>query len=245
MGEMINVEADQSISSYLVKPQGKAKGAIIVIHEVWGLVDHIKSVADRFADEGYIALAPNLLFEIDFSEVNIPELQNQLFDPKTRSEAQPKLRQLMTPMQDPSFGSKTIQRLQSCFDYLYNLPGSNQKVAVIGFCFGGTYSFSLAVNEPRLKIAFPFYGHADQTASELSQIKCPVRAFYGENDENLISSLNDLKKRMAVAKVDFEAKVYPDAGHAFFNDTNVITYKKDIATDAWNIVQEELDNILS
>ncbi len=245
MGEMIEVKADQPISCYLAKPTGNIKGAIIVIHEIWGLTDHIKDVTDRFAAEGYVALAPNLLFEVNFSNVNLPELQLDLFDPKKRSEAQPKLRELMTPIQDPSFGSKTVERLKACFDYLYNLPEANQRVAVIGYCFGGTYSFALAVNEPNLKMAFPFYGHADQPANELANIKCPVRAFYGEKDEGLMSSLDDLKSRMNEAKVDFKDKVYKNCGHAFFNDTNTYTYSKEAATDAWNIVKDELKSAMS
>lgn len=245
MGEMIDINADQVLNAYLAKPNVPARGAIIVIHEVWGLVDHIKSVADRFASEGYIALAPNLLFEVDFSNIDLPELQKKLFDPKTRSEVQPQLRKIMSPMQDPSFGGKTVDRLVACFNYLYDLPESQQKVAVSGFCFGGTYSFALAVSEPRLKIAFPFYGHADQPVDELSKIKCPVRAFYGEKDEGLISGLDDLKKRMSEAQVDFEAKVYPDCGHAFFNDSNPITYNKQAADDAWSIVTNELNSAMS
>lgn len=245
MGEMIEVSTEWPIEAYLAKPSGPAKGAIIVIHEVWGLVDHIKSVADRFANEGYIALAPNLLFEIDFSSVDVSELQKQLFDPKTRSEVQPKLRQLMSPMQDPSFGSKTTNRLKACFDYLYNLAEANQKIAVSGFCFGGTYSFALAIAEPKLKVALPFYGHADQPVEELSKIKCPVRAFYGQNDEGLISGLDDLKQRMSEARVDFQAKVYENCGHAFFNDTNPYTYNQQAADDAWSIVKTELSNALA
>jgi carboxymethylenebutenolidase len=245
MGAMIQVTADQQIDAYLAKPEGEIKGSIIVIHEVWGLTDHIKSIADRFAQEGYLALAPDLLSEVDFSSVDVAKLQVQLFDPKGRSEAQPKLRALMAPMQDPSFGSKTTSRLQACFNYLYELPEVQQKVAVCGFCFGGTYSFNLAVNEPRLKIALPFYGHADQTLEELKNIKCKVHAFYGEKDENLMDSLDDLKNRMTMANVDFAAKVYPDCGHAFFNDSNPITYNVAAATDSWQIVKEDLQEAFS
>src|ERR1700722_7339620 len=113
MSEMIQIPSDQKIDAYLARPNGPSKGAIIVIHEVWGLVDHIKAVADRFALEGYIALAPNLLFEVDYSTVDVAELQLQLFDPKGRTEAQPKLRALMTPMQNPDFGAKTTSRLRA------------------------------------------------------------------------------------------------------------------------------------
>ena len=240
MGEMIQVLADQPIDAYLAKPESKPRGSIIVIHEVWGLTDHIKSIADSFSKEGYLALAPDLLSDVDFSSVDIATLQMQLFDPKSRSEAQPKLRALMAPMQDPSFGAKTTAKLQASFNYLYDLPESQQKVSVCGFCFGGTYSFSLATVEPRLKIALPFYGHSDQSVEELKNITCKVRAFYGEKDENLMNSLDDLKSRMREAGVDFEVKIYPDCGHAFFNDTNPNTYSSEAASDAWQIVKKDL-----
>ena len=178
MGSMIKIESDQTLNAYLAKPKGTPKGAIIVIHEVWGLVDHIKSIADRFAEEGYIALAPDLLFQLDFSVVDVAVLQKQLFDPKTRSEVQPILRGLMTPIQEPTFAEKTTERTKSCFNYLYNLADSSKKVAIIGYCFGGTYSYSLAVSEPRLRIAFPFYGHTDDAVEDLRSIKCPIRTAF-------------------------------------------------------------------
>jgi carboxymethylenebutenolidase len=244
MGNMVEIKADKVVDAYEATPPGKAKGAIIIIHEVWGLDDHVKSIADRFADAGYIALAPGLLEITDFTSDEVAQLKEDLFTPERRSAVQPQLRKLMAPMQAPDFGKLTTERVSACFNYLYDKSESQQKVAVIGFCFGGSYSFTLAVTEPRLKIAFPFYGHADQPVNELSNIKCPVRAFYGEHDERLMESLPDLKQRMTEAKVDFTAKVYPDCGHAFFNDSNPRTYNQAAADDSWKIVQSELDRVL-
>lgn len=245
MGEMITFVSEETLKGYLAKPKGQPKGAIIVVHEVWGLVDHIKSIADRFADEGYIALAPDLLFELDFSAVDVAVLQKQLFNPKTRNEVQPILRGLMTPIQEPDFGEKTIKRIKTCFDYLYSLSGSNKKVAIIGYCFGGTYTYSLAINEPRLKIAFPFYGHSEEGVDEFKQIKAPIRAFYGQNDERLVNGLVELKKKMAEADVDYQAKVYEGCGHAFFNDSNPYAYNAVAAKDAWGIVLKDLAKAMS
>ena len=244
MGEMIKITSDEVIDAYLATPSGPVKGAIIVIHEVWALVDHIKAIADRFAGAGYTALASNLLSDVEFKTGEISQLQQDLFKPETKSLVQPRLRELMSPTREPEFAAKTIRSLKACFDYLYEIPEVNQKVAVIGFCFGGTYSFSLAVSEPRLKLALPFYGHADQSVEELSKINCQVKAFYGQNDENLISALPDLSNRMMQAKVNFESKVYEGCGHAFFNDTNPITYNKLAADDAWDRVLEALTNTL-
>jgi carboxymethylenebutenolidase len=234
MGKMQELTyQDQAFPIYLAEPKGMVKGGIIVIHEVWALNDHTKSVADRFAAEGYLALAPDLLGTETEIQKNAAKLQLDLFNPEKRNATQPKLRKLMAPMQAPSFADKTKGRLQVCIDYLYDKPEVDKKVAVNGFCFGGSYSFSLATIEPRLKAAIPFYGHAPTDIDELKHITCPILAFYGEKDENLMSSLPELKKLMKQANVDFTAVVYPDCGHAFFNDTNHFAYNEQAAKDAW------------
>ena len=234
MGKMVEITFNkQPFSCYLAEPAGKPKGGVIVIHEVWGLNDHTKSIADRFAAEGYMALAPDLLKEIDIAK-HAEKLQVDLFNPKTLNETQPKLRALMAPMQEPDFGPKTLGRVKACFNYLFDDSKLGQKIAICGFCFGGSYSFSLTMHEPRLKAALPFYGHADLSdPNQLKQIACPILAFYGEKDEGLMASLPSLKEEMEAAGVDLTAKVYPDCGHAFFNDTNPYAYNEAAAKDAW------------
>ncbi|MGH7193972.1 MAG: dienelactone hydrolase family protein, partial [Candidatus Saccharimonadales bacterium] len=154
---MIEIEKGGPVKAYLTRPAVPAKAAVIVIHEVWGLADHIISVADRLAAEGYLALAPDFLSDtVDTAKLS--GMQEGLFDPERRNQVQPELRKLTAPIHDPEFGTRTTAALQACFDYLYDLPEARQKVAVMGFCFGGTYSFNLAVEEPRLKLALPFYG---------------------------------------------------------------------------------------
>jgi carboxymethylenebutenolidase len=235
MSKTIEVKfKDQQFPGYLAEPAGPIKGALIVIHEVWGLTDHIKSIADRFAGEGYLALAPDLFYGNGIDIEALGGLQASLFDPEKRAEAQPKLRLLMAPIQAPEFGQITLDKTQACFDYLEGLDGVNGRIGITGFCFGGTYSFSLAVHEPKLKVSIPFYGHADFSVDELRNITCPVLAFYGANDEALISSLPELKTKMADAGANFTSQVYEGCGHAFFNDTNKFTYNLDAATDAWN-----------
>jgi carboxymethylenebutenolidase len=242
MGEIINIGNDGKLSGYIAKPNGEAKAAIIVIHEVWGLNDHTKTIADRLAAEGLIALAPDLLGNaLDLPKLR--ELQDSIHDPVKRTAVQPIMRQLMAPIQSPEFAKTTTDSLLEMFDYLYLLPESKQKVAVMGFCFGGTYSFNLSVAEPRLSAALAFYGHSDQNIDELKKIKCPVMAFYGEQDERLMDGLDDLKERMQKAEVDFTYKVYPDCGHAFFNDSNPHSYNHAAAEDSWQIVLDKLNNI--
>jgi len=241
--EIIEIDSVKKVKAYLTMPESKPKGGIIVIHEVWGLDDHIKSVADRFANEGYVAIAPELLDNSEFSSEEIARLQRSIFDENERNKVQPQLRKLMAPMQEPQFGDVTIKRLKSVFDYIYSVKKANKNISVIGFCFGGSYSYALATVESRLKLSLPFYGHSDQTIDELVKINCPVRAFYGQNDLRLISGIDDLKERMKSAKVDYKVKIYENCGHAFFNDSNPGAYNKAAATDAWNRVLVELGKI--
>ncbi len=239
MGDIIKIE---NVSFYLTRPKTAPKGGIIIIHEIWGLNENIKDIADRFAKEGYIALAPSLLAELDFSKVDPGKLQVDLFNDETRDQAVKLLSSITAPTQSPDFKEKSIARLKDCFNYLYDDPDTKQNVSVTGFCFGGTYSFSLAVNEPRLKYVFPYYGHFTHSLEEAKNIKAKVYAFYGQNDKTLIFDVPEIVKTMEEANVDFKYKVYQDCGHAFFNDTNPKTYYKPAADDSWNILLNELNS---
>ncbi|HEY4160644.1 MAG TPA: dienelactone hydrolase family protein [Candidatus Saccharimonadales bacterium] len=240
---MINLDVknqSEPLEVYEAKPEGEIKGGLIVIEEVWGLTDHIKSIADRFAAEGYWVVSPELLSETHIKE-HADTLMLDLFNPEKRNEAQPKLRALMAPMQEPDFGAKTLKRVQACFDYLYAKPEVKEWVAITGFCFGGSYSFALALAEPRLKVAVPFYGHANLEDPEaLKKVVCPILAFYGEKDEGLMGGLSAVKQAFEDAGTNFTAKVYPDCGHAFFNDTNPFAYNEAAAQDAWQRTLELL-----
>ena len=230
---MVNLTWNEHpFAAYHANAAGTVRGGIVLIHEVWALEDHIKAVADRYAAEGYDVIAPNLLAETEI-EHYAQQLKLDLFNPLTRNEAQPKLRKLMAPMQSESFTEKTIGRLAVCYNWLFQQPAIEKRVAVTGFCFGGSYSYLLATKEPRLKAAVPYYGHPPLDVTVLENITCPILAFYGENDENLMSDLPEVKQRMHEAGVSYEAVVYPDSGHAFFNDTNPFSYNKAAASDAW------------
>ncbi|HET9174633.1 MAG TPA: dienelactone hydrolase family protein [Candidatus Saccharimonadales bacterium] len=224
---------DTSYPLYIARPAASARGTLILIHEVWGLTDHIRSVADRFADEGYVVLAPDLLADTGITSELIGDLQEELFDPERRSTAQPKLRALMAPLQAPGFAETTLNKLADCFAYAQTLPETTGRIGIVGFCFGGSYSYSFAEREPQLAFAVPFYGHANARADALRAITCPVLAFYGEQDEILMAELPALEQAMAEARVDFTAQVYGGCGHAFFNDTNRFSYNQAAADDAW------------
>jgi carboxymethylenebutenolidase len=161
-----------------------------------------------------------------------PELQVALFDPKLRDEVQPKMRAAMAPITQPEYSKGALVELKQCVDYLIADEHVNGQVGVLGFCFGGSYSFHLAASDSRIKAAVPFYGHAP-TPEEISTISCPALAFYGDQDAGLMESLPGLKEEMEKNHKEFEAVVYPGAGHAFFNDTNARMYNAPAAKDAW------------
>ncbi|MUK03060.1 dienelactone hydrolase family protein [Vibrio cholerae] len=225
------------LSSYVVRPEGPVRGGLVLIHEVWGLVGHTRDVADRFAREGYVVVAPDLLADQGITEENTAGLGEAIAGPddEARNQAQPKLRALLAPLQDPGFAALTTERVRACFSYLHDDSDVAGRVGVTGFCFGGSYSFSLAVEEPRLRACVPFYGHANFSGEQLAGISAPILAFYGEDDHALVGELPALETSMAEAGVDFTATVYPEAGHAFFNDTNRFAYRQGPAEDAWKL----------
>jgi carboxymethylenebutenolidase len=222
------------VTAYRADPQGELRGALIVIHEIWGLVPHITGIADRYAAEGYLVLAPDLLSDAGVT----PEIGAELFammhdpDEARRSANQPRLREAFAASRAPGFAAGALAKLTALVDALEREPGVDGRIAVLGFCFGGSYSFSLAEHDSRVRAAVPFYGSADP--SEAASIHCPVLAFYGDQDARLMDSLPAVEKAMTDAGVDFEAKIYPDAGHAFFNDTNPSTFDPAAAGDAWS-----------
>src|SRR5581483_10290038 len=207
-------------AAFLAKPDGNGKyPGLVVIHEVWGLKDHIKDVAARYAAQGYFALAPDLLSHTGITEKVDQSILVEVRNPATRDEAQKKLRAAMAPIQAPEFGQQTVEKLKACVDYLLAQPECSGKVGVVGFCFGGTYAYALAVNENRLSAAVVFYGHAPANIQDIEKINCPVLVFNGEKDENLMKQLSSVKEAAQKFGKEFAFYEYPETGHAFFNDT--------------------------
>ncbi|MFC4243212.1 dienelactone hydrolase family protein [Gryllotalpicola reticulitermitis] len=233
-------------TGYVTRPQGEVKGGLIVIHEIWGLVDHIKDIADRFAAQGYIVVAPDILSHGGVTPEVGEELQRlrESADEEERTRLQPLMRERMAPVQQPEYASWAISALKQVVDWLAVQPGVSGHLAVTGFCFGGTYSFALAAADDRIQAAAPFYGAPPQ-GTDFQGFDCPVRAFYGETDARLIDGLPEVEQRMSEANVDFEATVYPGAGHAFFNDTNTHAYVEAAATDAWQKVNDFFEKTLA
>ena len=226
------------LTAYRAEPPGEVRGGIVVIQEIWGLADHIKDVADRFAEQGYLAIAPDLLGHVGLTPDVGAELQQLMSaDEATRTAAQPRMREAMGGARSPEFAAWAVPALRAVVDLLLEQDEVDGSVGVVGFCFGGSYSFALALDEPRLRAAIAFYGSFPETGDPAA-IACPVLAFYGEEDHGITDGVPELEQRLADAGVDFTARVYHRVGHALFNDTSPSRYNAEAAGDAW---QRSLD----
>lgn len=246
MSEMTTVPlADgDTLEVYVARPEGPPVGGLVLIHEIWGLVDHIKDVADRFAAEGWLVVAPHLLSNAGVA----PALGAELFrlvnsdDEEARTAAQPRMREAMSGMRAPEYAQWAVGALRATVGWLVGQPGVEGRVAATGFCFGGTYAFLLAAHDDRVRAVAPFYGTAPAPGL-MAGISAPVLALYGGHDPALIDALPEVTAAMAEAGVEFEAVVYPDSAHAFFNDSGR-RYNATDAADAWRRVTAFLrDNI--
>lgn len=234
MSETITLLAgDTEFDVYVARPAGEPRGGVVLIPEIWGLVDQIRDVADRFAAEGWLVAAADILSQAGVE----PALGAELFallnseDEEARTAAQPRMREALADAKAPEYSAWATRALRTTVDLLEASPGVGAHVAVVGFCFGGTYAFLLAAADDRIRAAVPFYGTAPEP-ERIADIRCPVLALYGQHDPALIDALPSVRAEMAAAGVDFEAVVYPDASHAFFNDRGR-RYRAEDAADAW------------
>lgn len=250
--------ATGTIEAYLSRPlSGGPRPAVIVIHEVFGLVDHTKDVANRFAAQGYAALAPNLFSGdeqlrsvltssnvgavMEFMRTIPPEKRRDMpYVQQELSKQTEKSRTVLQKTMQLLFGGlpkdKLTDDLARAVDYLNSQSFVKpRKVGSIGFCFGGGMSINLACHAETAACVV-FYGENPSPLELVNNIKCPVLGIYGGEDERINAKLDQLVKAMIEYKKDFEMRIYPGAPHAFFNDTSSTTYRERAAKDAWDRV---------
>jgi len=200
--EWIELKVGEStLRTFAVFPEVKAKvQAVIVIHENRGLNDWARSVADRLAEAGYVALAPDLL-----SGAGPNGGGTEAF--ASTDEATKAISAL-----DPA---RTLARLDALVAHARTLPACNGKVSVAGFCWGGARSFEYATHAKDLVAAYVFYGSPPSDESALARIACPVYGFYGENDARITAGVEGTALAMEKAGKTFDFVIYPGAGHGF------------------------------
>ncbi len=202
-GEFVDVtmpDGKTKINTWVVYPERKDKAPVVlVIHEIFGLSDWIRAVADALAKEGYIAVAPDLISGLGPGGGGTESA-------KDRDEVVKLIRNL-TP-------GETIARLNAVREYAIHLPSANGTCATVGFCWGGTNSFLYATAQPDLKAAVVYYGTSPDSVL-LSKIKAPVLGNYGADDARVDATVEPAAVVMKQMGKTFEYEMYDGAGHGF------------------------------
>ena len=198
-GEWVSIKHDtRTVQAYVVYPETKQKApVIIVIHEIFGLSDWAKSVADDLASHGYIAIAPDLLSGAG---------------PKGGGSAEFASTQDTVKAVSGLNADQVTADLNAVADYAKKIPASNGKLAVSGFCWGGGQSFRFATNRKDLSAAFVFYGPGPEN---VPAITAPVYGFYAGEDARIGATIPATEAAMKAAGKKYEPVTYAGAGHGF------------------------------
>jgi carboxymethylenebutenolidase len=204
---------DETVSAYLAVPDsGGPHPALVVIHEWWGLNDWVKEQAQKFAEQGYVALA------VDLYRGKVA------YDPNLAHELSRGLPQ-----------DQAIRDLKAAFNYLASRPDVRKdKIGSVGWCMGGGFSLLLAVNESKLAACVVNYGSMPTDKDEIQRIQAPVLGSFGAEDRGIPpSAVAAFEDAMKAAHKSIDVKIYEGAGHAFENPNNKLGYREAAANDAW------------
>jgi len=230
--EWVKVKAgDRTVECFIVYPEVKDKAtAVLLIHEIFGLSDWVRSVADQLAEQGYIAITPDLLSGMgpkgggtsDYTRDGVTKAVSSLPPDQVTSD------------------------LNAVEKYLANLPSCNGKVAVAGFCWGGGQSFRFATTNKDIKAACVFYGTGPDKESEIAKIQAPVYGFYGGNDNRINATIPKSEDLMKKEGKKYEPVIYEGAGHGFFRageDPSGNEPNKKAREQAWERLKEILKKV--
>ncbi len=218
------VSGGESVSGFLAKPTAPGRHpGLIVIHEWWGLVPWVREQARKFAGQGYVSLAVDLYRGPSTTH---PEVAHELM-------------QRLPP-------DRAVRDLVAAFNYLAARPDVDpNKIGSVGWCMGGGYSLLLAVHEPRLAACIVNYGSLPSDPATIAKIRAPVLGNFGGLDRGITpAKIRAFEKAMRAAGKSVNAKIYPDAGHAFENPNNQAGYRPQDARDAWNRMTDFLAKTL-
>lgn len=213
-GEMMTFPVNgETGRGYLSVPASGSGAGVIVLQEWWGLVDHIKSVADRFANAGFVALAPDLYHGA--STTNPDEAGRLMMALDIERAAK-----------DLGAAIRALRSLDAT---------TSEGVGTVGFCMGGQLSLFAACENRDVDACVIYYGIHPEVKPRISKLTAPVLGFFGEHDEmvtplrarNLQAQLKDAGKH-----VDFT--IFPGAGHAFFNSDRPEAYVEQAANISWD-----------
>ena len=231
--EWVKIKYDgREVNCFVAYPEVKDKAAaVIVIHEIFGLTDWVRGVTDQLAEAGYIAIAPDFLSGSATNGGGTAELGGGDAVRKAISSLKPE---------------QITADLNAAVDYAAKLPACNGKVAVCGFCWGGTQTFRFATNNKNIKAGFAFYGSGPENEDDIARIACPVYGFYGENDNRINATILKSTELMKKAGKTYEPVIYEGAGHGFMRageapDANAANKKA--RDEAWTRVKDVLKKL--
>lgn len=217
MGEHISFKANGRMTpGYLAKPKGSGPG-IVVIQEWWGLVPHIEQVADRLAADGFVALAPDLYHG---EKASSPDQAGKLMMALKIDEA--------------------ARDIDGAIDRLQQEPGvTGSKVGTVGFCMGGALSLFAASRSPKVGACVVFYGGHPNVKPDLKALQAPVLGIWAGKDGFVTTEVvAELDRQLAALGKRHDFHTYPNAQHAFFNDSRPEVYDAAAAADAWKRTAE-------
>src|SRR3989344_806430 len=204
-----NVNYYGNVNGYLAKPaQDGTYPGIVMIHEWWGLNDNIREMAKLLASQGYIVLA------VDLHNGKVAQ---------TADEA----RELTSSLNQ----DEALNNMKAAREYL--IKGNADKIAGLGWCFGGKQSLQLALSGVPLDATVIYYGSLETDQNKLSSIKWPVLGVFGGEDQSIpVDSVKEFETGLKNLKVENEIYIYPKVGHAFANPSNQ-NYAPEETKDAW------------
>jgi carboxymethylenebutenolidase len=213
VGERVTFKANgHQTPGYLARPTSGSGPGIIVIQEWWGLVPHIEDLADRFAREGFVALAPDLYHG-------------------ERAKGPDQAGKLMMALNI----EQTEKDLRGALQFLRQQPGlTGSRVGTVGFCMGGALSLFAASKNPEVGACVVFYGGHPNVKPDLASLQSPVLGLWGGKDGFVTPQVvAELDRQLTALGKPHEFHTYPHADHAFFNDTRPEVYDEEAAADAW------------
>jgi carboxymethylenebutenolidase len=220
-GEFVDVKMATGgpVRTWISYPERKDKaGVVIVIHEIFGLSDWIRGVADQLAREGFIAVAPDLVSGHGTNGGGTDSLADRTEVTRAIRAAAPE---------------EVLARLNGIREWAMKLPAANGKTATVGFCWGGGQSFAYAAAQPSLDAAVVFYGTPPATEA-LANVKAPVLGHYGGNDARVTSTVAPTEAEMKKLAKSYEPHTYEGAGHGFLRAQSGLSGANLKATqDAW------------
>ena len=210
--ESLNLNTSRgATTAYVARPETEIDAAVILIHEWWGINDHIRDLAGRYATEGYLCVAPDLY--------------------RGRVATNPDEASALMQALEIDDGMETIRKAIDATRENYGV----QRFGITGYCMGGTYALRGACEIPELKAVAPFYGDIPDERV-LAKLRAPTLFIAGKRDAWINpEKVNTLKEIAAKYSLPVEVVSY-DADHAFFNDTRPAVYHPEAAADAWRRV---------